>query len=265
MEYKIGIALSGGGVRGVAHVGVLQALREYGIEPDCIAGNSAGAIVGALYAAGYSADETLEFFKVKSPFRWSKIALRKAGFIDTEKVVADFLEYFPEDSFEALPKELFVTATDLVNARLEIFNSGPLVSALLASSSMPMVFTPTEIEGRWFSDGGILNNFPVEPLKVLCDSIIGVYASPLRTTDHSDLKSFLSVSYRAFEVGMYYNSRRKFHDCDVLLCPEGLTRFGVFDTKSLQEIFEVGYQATIDRIDSIRGVLDAKLGRGEGS
>ena len=258
MEFKIGIALSGGGVRGVAHIGVLEALRENGIEPECIAGNSAGAIVGALYAAGYGADETLEFFKVKSPFRLSKIALRKAGFIDTAKVVADFLEYFPDDSFEALSKELFVTATDLVNARLEIFNSGALVSALLASSSMPMVFTPTEIDGRWFSDGGILNNFPVEPLKVLCDSIIGVYASPLRATDQSDLKSFLAVSYRAFEVGMYYNSRRKFHDCDVLLCPDELTRFGVFDTKSLEEIFQVGYEATIDRMDSILRALDAK-------
>jgi NTE family protein len=123
---------------------------------------------------------------------------------------------------------------------------------------MPMVFTPTEIDGRWFSDGGILNNFPVEPLKVLCDSIIGVYASPLRTTHHSDLKSFLSVSYRAFEVGMYFASRRKFHDCDVLLCPEELTRFGVFDTKAMDEIFEVGYRTTIDRMESIEKILEAK-------
>ena len=261
MEYRIGIALSGGGVRGVAHIGVLEALREHGIKPDCIAGNSAGAIVGALYAAGYSATETLEFFKAKSPFRLSKITLRKAGFIDTEKVVADFLEYFPDDSFESLSKELFVTATDLVNARLEIFTSGPLISALLASSSMPMVFTPTEIDGRWFSDGGILNNFPVEPLKVLCDSIIGVYASPLRTTHHEDLKSFLSVSYRSFEVGMFFASRRKFHDCDVLLCPEELTRFGVFDTKAIDEIFEVGYQAALERMHSIEQVLEAKVSK----
>jgi NTE family protein len=257
MEHRIGIALSGGGVRGVAHVGVLEALKENGIEPDCIAGNSAGAIVGALYAAGYSADESLEFFKAKSPFRLSRVTLRKAGFIDTDKVVSDLREYFPDDSFETLSKELFVTATDLVNARLEIFTSGPLIPAILASSSMPMVFTPTEIDGRWFSDGGILNNFPVEPLKVLCDSIIGVYASPLRTTGHEDLKSFLAVSYRAFEVGMYFASRRKFHDCDVLLCPEALTRFGVFDTKSIQEIFEIGYKETLDRIDLISRTLDS--------
>lgn len=261
MEHEIGIALSGGGVRGIAHVGVLHALKEHGIEPDCVAGNSSGAIVGALYAAGYSSEEMLEFFKVKSPFRLSKIALRKPGFIDTGKSIADFREYFPEDSFEALSRKLFVTATDLVNARLEMFTSGPLIAAILASSSMPMVFTPTEIEGRWFSDGGILNNFPVEPLKVLCDAIIGVYASPLRTTHQSDLKSFLSVSYRAFEVGMFFNSRRKFHDCDVLLCPERLAGHGPFGTKALQEIFDIGYEDTISRIDSIRRTLDQKLNR----
>lgn len=259
MEYRIGIALSGGGVRGVAHIGVLEALREHGIEPDCIAGNSAGAIVGALYAAGYSADDMLEFFKAKSPFRLSKLTLRKAGFIDTGKVVSDFLEYFPDDSFESLSRELFVTATDLVNARLEIFNSGPLVSAILASSSMPMIFTPTRIGSRWFSDGGVLNNFPVEPLKVLCDSIIGVYASPLRTTEHDDLKSFLSVSYRAFEVGMFFASRRKFHDCDVLLCPEELTRFGVFETKAIDKIFEIGRATTLERMDEIEKTLERKV------
>jgi NTE family protein len=259
VQHKVGIVLSGGGARGIAHVGVLQALSEHGIEPACVAGNSAGALVGALYAAGYSSEEMLEFFRVKSPFRISKIALRKAGFIDTEKVVADFQEYFPDDSFEALGKELFVTATDLVNARLEIFTSGPLIGPLLASSSVPMIITPTEIDGRWFSDGGILNNFPVEPLKVLCDAIIGVYASPLRKAEQSDLKTFLNVSYRAFEVGMYFNSRRKFHDCDVLLCPEELTAFGTFDTKAQQEIFEIGYRATTDRIDSIRQALDTRI------
>jgi NTE family protein len=261
MEHQVGIVLSGGGTRGVAHIGVLQALREHGIQPDCIAGTSSGAIVGALYAAGYSAEEMVEFFKVKSPFKLSKLALRKPGFIDTEKVVADFREYFPDDSFDALSRRLFVTATDLVNARLEIFTSGPLVHPLLASSSVPMVFTPTEIDGRWFSDGGIIDNFPVEPLKVLCDAVLGVYASPLRSAHQSDIKSSLAVSQRAFELGMYFTSKRKFHECDVLLCPEKLIRFGTFDTKHLQDVFEIGYSTAIERMDEIRATLDEKLTR----
>lgn len=252
MKHRLGIVLSGGGSRGIAHIGALKALDEHSLSPDCIAGTSAGAIVGALYAAGYSTEQMLEFFEIKSPFKISKLALGKPGLLDTAKSIPDFLEYFPEDSFEALSKPLFVTATDIINARLEVFDSGPLVRAVLASSSVPMVFTPTEVEGRWFSDGGILDNFPVEPIKMLCDSLVGIYASPLRKIDRARLKNPLAVSQRAIEVGMYLASKRKFHACDVVICPEELSRFGVFDTKNLRAILEVGYRATVERIDEIR-------------
>ena len=107
----IGIVLSGGGTRGVAHVGVLRALGEHGIFPERIAGTSAGAVVGALYAASYSPEEMLEFFVRKNPFRLSKVAISKPGIIDTAKVVADFDEYFPSDSFESLDRELRVVPT----------------------------------------------------------------------------------------------------------------------------------------------------------
>lgn len=264
MKHRLGIVLSGGGSRGTAHIGVLKALDEHGLAPDCIAGTSAGAIAGALYAAGYSPEEVLEFLVVKSPYKLSNLAaLRKPGFLDTDKSVADFLEYLPENSFEALPKPLFITATDLVNARPEIFASGPLVPAILASCSVPMVFAPTEIEDRWFSDGGILNNFPVEPIRMLCDVLIGVYASPLREVDRSTLKNALAVSQRAIEVSMFFSSRRKFHECDVMICPDKLSQYGMFGTKHLPEIMEIGYAAAVEKIDSIQSALAAVKSRRE--
>lgn len=251
MQYKLGMVLSGGGARGLSHVGVLQAMTEQGVEPQVLAGTSAGAIVAALYAAGYSGEEMLEFFVEKNPLRLSKLSLAKAGIFDTEKVVADFLEYFPDDSFEALEKRIFLTATDLVTARPEIFASGPLIPAILASASTPLVFTPTEIDGHWYSDGGIINNFPVEPLIGHCNTIIGVYASPLRPIDESNLQNSLAVSQRAFEIGMYYSSKRKFHQCDLLLCPAELSRFGTFDTKHFAEILQIGYRAAQDQMETI--------------
>jgi len=255
----LGLVLSGGGARGIAHVGVIDALRSHGLEPDFIAGSSSGAIVGALAAAGHPTETMLEFFQRASPFRFSAVTVRKAGILDTSKVVASFREYFPEDSFEALKIRLFLTATDIVNARLRIFESGPLIPAILASCSMPMVFTPTEIDGRWYVDGGVLNNFPIEPLRGRCDVVLGHYASPLRRVQNVDINGVLAVSERALEVGMHFTSKEKFHECDVMLrCPE-LNQYGMFDTKHHGKIFELGKQTTLAAMDSIKQALDAVI------
>ncbi len=250
-KHEIGLVLSGGGIRGLAHVGVLKALAEEGIEPDCVSGTSAGAIVGAFYAASHTAEETLEFFVEKSPFRLSKLTLAKPGFFDTEKVIEDLSEYFPDDSFEALDRTLYVTATDLVAARKIVFDSGPLIRPILASSSVPLVFTPTEIDGRFLADGGILDNFPVGPLAESCRFRLGVYVSPLREIDREALDSRLAVSQRALEIGMYEASRKRFDQCDLVLCPSELAEYGPFDTKAMKRCMEIGYHAARDRMAEI--------------
>jgi len=256
VEHRLGIVLSGGGSRGLAHAGVLQALAEAGIHPDCVAGTSSGALVGALWAAGCGAERVLEFFETASPFRISRIApLRKPGWIDTGKIEADFRPFFPADSFEALDRRLFVAATDLAAARLEIFSSGPLFRPLLASSSIPMLFTPTVIGGRLFADGGILDNFPVEPLEPLCERLLGVYASPLREADAGRLTSSLAISQRALEIGMYHASARRFARADFVLSPPELSGYATFDTRRHREIAELGYRAARAHMDEIRAAI----------
>jgi NTE family protein len=255
------MVLSGGGVRGLAHVGVLKALAEEGIEPDVLSGTSSGAIVAALHAAGYPAKEIRDFFVVKSPFKLSKMALTKSGIFDTDDAVADFREYFPDDSFEALGKPIFLTATDLVEGRAEVFSSGRLIPAILASASTPLVFTPTEIDGHWYSDGGITNNFPVEPLLGLCDAILGVYVSPLRQLGEEDLRTKFAVSLRGLEIGMFHSSMKRLRECDLLISPPELNRFGIFDTKHVQEILEIGYRATREQMASIQELVSSQAGQ----
>lgn len=250
-QHDVGIVLSGGGTRGVAHIGVLRALGERGIAPDLVAGASAGAVVGALYAAGYSPPEMLEFFVKKNPFRLSKVAIAKPGIIDTAKVVADFEEYFPENSFEALGKGLRVVATDLIRGEAVEFHSGPLIAPVLASSSVPLMFTPMEIDGRVLADGGILSNFPTELLEGRCRALLGVHAGPIRELARSELSSSLAVLKRALEVGMFRASEAKFATCDVVVRPD-LDRFGIFDTKQVVAIEAAGYEGALEQMPAIQ-------------
>jgi NTE family protein len=253
----VGIVLSGGGTRGIAHIGVPCALVEHGIFPDRVAATSAGAIVGALYAAGYTPEEMLEFFVRKNPFRLSKVAISKPGIIDTAKVVADFEEYFPSDSFESLDRELRVVATELTRGEAVTFDAGPLIPALLASSSVPLMFTPMEVGERVYADGGILSNFPVELIEGRCTTLLGVHVSPVGVQSRSDLQSSLSVLQRALLVGMSRASEAKFWRCDVVVTPKELTVFGAFDTKHMQEIEKVGHAAAIESMPSIERAIAA--------
>jgi NTE family protein len=239
----VGLVLSGGGSRGVAHIGVIRALLEHGIEPDHVAGASAGALVGALYAAGYSPEQMLEVFRVIEPLRFKHVAFGKPGLLDSAKYLPAFAKYFPQDSFAALRRKLFIVATDLLSGESRVFSSGPLVAPMVASASVPMVYSPMEIEGRWYGDGGIVDNFPARTLRERCAFVIGVHVSPLRPVTQSDLGTSLAVVERALEIGMFQKSRADFSLCDAVIQPADLAQFTMFDTKRLAEVEAAGYAA----------------------
>ncbi|MFT4521809.1 MAG: NTE family protein, partial [Bacteroidia bacterium] len=194
----IGLVLSGGGLKGAAHVGVLEAMQEFGLEATYISGASAGAIAGAFYAAGHSPDNLLKFFKDFSLFHFSRLTRRKAGFLDSEKFYKDLEKYFPTDSFEVLNKELYITATNLVEGTSKVFTSGELIRPILASAAFPGIFSPVIIGNEIYADGGILNNFPLEPVRGKCDLIIGVDVSPLKKPNIQDFKYAHRVMQRAY-------------------------------------------------------------------
>ncbi|WP_430411740.1 patatin-like phospholipase family protein [Kordia sp.] len=245
---KIGLALSGGGSKGVAHVGAIKALEEYGIVPTHIAGSSAGAIVGALYAYGYSWETMLRFFKSVKVWNLTKFALGKPGFLDAEKYYSEFKTYFRKDSFEGLQKELTVTATDILNGQLKVFQKGELIKPILASAAFPGVFTPVKIDDHYYIDGGVLDNFPVEYLIEACDVIIGVHVSGYDVLEIKDIKSSYGLVERAFMLKSVQEDYGKFKYCDIAIAPQELNRFGTFDRANLEKIFKIGY-------DSAREVL----------
>lgn len=237
-----GLVLSGGGVRGIAHLGVLKALEEHGISLQYLAGASAGAIVASFYAAGHSWTDILHFFKTTSMFSWQNYAYRKPGLLDTDKFDSVFAEYLPEDDFSVLKKELFVSTTDIGAGRNVIFNRGPLRRAVLASSAFPIVLSPILIDGVYYADGAITNNFPVETLLPHCDIVIGSYVNPISTIDPALLKTSKSVFERAFNIGMAASSVSKFSQCDILIAPPQLNDVGMFSLSRIDEVFQIGYE-----------------------
>ena len=247
---NIGLVLSGGGVRAVAHIGVIKALEEHGFYPTHIAGTSAGAIVGALYAHGYSYEEMILFFKKVPILDFKKYALNKPGFLDSEKYYSIFNKYFPVDDFSSLKKHLVITATDILEGKLRTFNNGELINPIIASATFPGVFAPIKIDGSFYIDGGVLNNFPVEFVKDSCETIIGVHVNPIKTVKINELRHFHNILERAFKLKSTKDDLSKFSDCDLTIYPEELSKFGTFDKKYLEEIFEIGYNSAKTELEN---------------
>ena len=243
---SIGIVLSGGGSKGIAQAGALQFLSEKGIEASCLAGTSAGAIVGGLYAFGKSPKEILEFFKSIYFFHWKHFTFKKAGIVDSESFKSYFKIIFEDAKIGDLNIPTFITATNLVTGKLKIFrDETKITDAVLASSSFPGMLSPYELNGKLYSDGGILNHFPSDLLQGRCDAIIGIYVSPIQTIEAKDLKSIKSVTTRAFDLLSAHGNYQKFSLCDWVIEPKELANFSTFETNKakMDDIFKIGYQA----------------------
>ncbi|MFT7335344.1 MAG: NTE family protein [Porticoccaceae bacterium] len=243
---SIGLALSGGGSKGLAHAGALKFLEEKNIRPNRIAGTSAGAIVGAMYAWGKTPDEILEFFKSVYLFHWRHLTFRKAGFIDSDSFKEYFHTIFQDSVIGKLKIPTQIAATDMVRGRLKIFDSETkIIDALLASSAFPGVISPFEIRGDHYSDGGILNHFPTDLLQGQCEIIIGVYVSPVQKIEAKDLNSIRAVTSRAFDILSANTNLQKFNICDWVIEPTELTLYSTFEMNKLKmdAIFNIGYEA----------------------
>ena len=249
-KHKLGLVLSGGGVRGVAHIGVIKALLENNIEPDVVSGSSAGAVVGALYCNGYTADQMLDFFKLSPLFHVNKFAFLKPGFIDTDKFYPDFKKYFSKDSFSGLKKKLFITTVDLCAGVLKVFESGQLIKPLLASLAFPGLFSPVKIDDVIYADGGILDNFPTAPMLDICETLIGVYASPLDKIKPNDLKHSINVLERAIRINYSKRSSAKFDYCSLMFRPNRLVNYGLLDIGKIDEIYQIGYESAVDTLEN---------------
>ena len=263
----IGMALSGGGVRGAAHAGVFKALAEHDVEVTNLSGSSAGAMAGALHAAGYPPEDILEFFKKNAHniFQWRHIARSKPGMLDSDQYAELFEPWLKDHTFETLNKKLHICVTDVLKGEIRFFSSGELVRPILASAAIPGVFTPVEIEDNWYIDGGTMNNFPVEPLIGTGDIVLGSFVSLKKALDRSELTSTLQLLNRASDLSFIAVSLQKFKYCDLVFAPPELWEYGIFDTKKVDEIYQIGYEHACRQMDSLLALLEPMEHYGKGA
>ena len=239
---KIGLVLSGGGARGIAHLGVLKALVEKGIEISMISGCSAGAIVGAMFAAGYSPDHIFELVVSTNTLRAMRPSWSRGGLLHMNRAEEVYLKYIPHNSFERLKIPLTVNATDLYAGETVYFSKGELLKPVMASCSIPGLFEPVKVGERTLTDGGILNNMPIEPLVGKCDFIIGSHCNPYGMQETS--KSMTTILTRALFLAINNNSKGRLAQCDLLIEPPSLKNFDPADIRKASLIFKTGYDFT---------------------
>jgi NTE family protein len=238
-DYHTGLVLSGGAVRGFAHIGILQALNEHHIFPDIISSVSAGSIVSSFYADGYSPGEIRSLFRSKRIFEIIHIASPKQSLFDIRRLKKILDEHLRAKFMQDLQIPLFITATNYNTGKPEYFHEGRLSERVIASSSIPVLFKPQKIGESYYVDGGITDNFPIGPLEGKCDHIIGAHVNPLGPDDEP--QGLMNIALRSFHLSIASALVDKKKKLDLFIEPMALESYRLFDMKASDEIYEIGY------------------------
>lgn len=242
---KVGVSLSGGGALGYAHLGFLQAMDEAGLKPDCLAGTSMGAIMGVLYAAGYSPRDIMQIVHrehMDGIFRFFRLNFRfNGGLMDTRRIQRILLDYIPHNSFDSLSTRFYCCTSDMNNLQPDYIGHGDqLAQFVMASAALPGILAPVEINNIFYVDGGIHDNLPVVPLiGEGCDIRIGV---AIRIEQPHNIKNGRGIWKHAYSYATYANTLAnlgKFDDV-VIIDPVG---YWLTDFDDADELFEIGYRA----------------------
>ena len=251
---KIGLSFSGGGARAAAHVGVIKALRQNGIEADVVSGTSGGAIVGALYSANFSIEQMLKFASEGKLLRIYTPGIPLKGLTSLDYLKKVLNKHKVPKTFEDLAIPFYIAATNLSTGLTETFNEGKLYQAIIASCSIPLLFKPVTINGNLYVDGGLTNNLPSEVLKPLCDIVIGINVMPNVTLPNSELKSMYGIGLRAFNIAASNNSYIDYQNLNIIIEPPKLSKYNVFNFGSYLDMYEIGYEQTMEQMDSIKAI-----------
>ena len=244
--YNTGLVLSGGGTRGFAHLGILQALNESGIYPDVVSGASAGALAGLLYCDGITPREALKIMKGSSRLNYMKPTMPRDGLLQLSGIRKLLEDHVRARKFEDLKIPLYVSATDLNNGKPVYFSEGELLDVVIASASIPVLFKPVKINNTFYVDGGILDNLPIRPIEKLCRLIIGSFVNPVGKED--TLNSLIKITERTFMIMMSKEISEKSKKFNLFISPQELKNYGILSPEEAEAVFNIGYNATREKL-----------------
>jgi len=245
---KVGLALGGGGAKGFAHIGILKALEEYKIPIHKIAGTSMGSIVGALYCAGYSANEILKMLQEEKIWNWFKIDILKGGLVNLNGVKEILRKHIGHDEFSKLKKPFYVAVSNLNSGKVKVISEGNmLLEWIAASCSIPVAFSPVTINNDTYVDGGLFMNLPSDPLMFDCDTVIG--SNVIADSKVETIANAKDVAERVFNLSIIQNQRISKLHCDLYIESKKLVNYSMWDFNKFDEIIEIGYKAAKKKIE----------------
>ncbi len=237
---RIGLALGGGAAKGIAHVGVLKAFEEEGIEISCISGTSIGALVASYYAFGKPVEDIMNVGQELHVTKVINFTLKKRGFFSTDSIRAMILRDLGDVNIEDARIPLAVCTTDVVSGEQVTFEKGNLAQAVCASMAVPGLFVPVEVDGRMLVDGGIVENVPVSALEDMgAGIIVAVDLNGVKKYPHP--ADVMDVISNAIDIGMDLRTREQLKKADIVLSLDLSKYSRTGNTENAWPLFMEGY------------------------
>lgn len=255
MRAKVGLALGSGGLRGLAHIGVLKVLVKEKIPIDMVAGCSIGSLIGALFCSGMDLDMMAKLSRHLKRNYWLDFVVPKLGIVGGDKLLEIVRVLTKRQSFEQLKIPLAVVATDLTNCREEIFKTGSIADAVRASISIPGIFVPYVLESRLFVDGAVLNPTPMDVAKQMGADIV-IAVDLVHSNSVCNLTNMFDVILQSIDVMEREISKHRQQHCNLVIRPE-LSHIPPSDFEAASECIAAGEKAAQAAVEQIKELLAA--------
>ncbi len=253
-KYNIGVSLSGGGAKSIAHIGVLQALLENKIEISNIIGTSGGAIIAALYASGLPFDRMIEFVKKGKILSIFKPSFPFTGLSSLAYLEELFVEFKIPNQLEHFNIPFSVGATDLISGKHILFNKGDAYPLIMASCAVPVIFKPIPYDTYLLVDGGVMDNLPIGSLSSSCNYTVGVNVMPSTPQKQDAVDELTEIAFRSANLAMSQLSELHTKEFDLMIRVASAKNISPLAFKEYDSLIEIGYNDASSLLSAIKAL-----------